>query len=111
MEQEQWKSTTGISIRPGERKLSKQLKGIKIETPENWDSSDKKWMDSAYLDEWVNAVQRWLVYKAIDLDSAEALRSLDSNLRGALLLLIIISQETKTRLILFSALSLYCAIF
>jgi hypothetical protein len=85
VEQEQWESTTGISIPEGQKKLSKQLKGIKIEAPENLDSSEKKWTDSQYLDEWVNAVQRWLVIKGIDLDSAEALEVVGFKLKGSAL--------------------------
>ena len=53
--------------------MSKQLKVIKIEALENLDSSERKSTDSQYLDQWVNAVQRWLIIEGIDLDSAEAL--------------------------------------
>ena len=40
--QQQWESTTGISISPGQKKLQKQLKRMKIEAPENLDSSERK---------------------------------------------------------------------
>ena len=65
--------------------LSKQLKGIKIAAPENLDSSERKWTDSQYLDEWVNDVQRWLVIKGIDLDSAEALEVVGFKLKESAL--------------------------
>ena len=51
IEQEQWELTTGISIAPGQRKLLKQLKRIKIEVPENFDSSERKLRYLQYLDE------------------------------------------------------------
>ena len=50
-EQEEWELTTGISIRTGQEKLLKQLKGIKIEASENLNSSERKWTDLQYLDE------------------------------------------------------------
>ena len=53
--------------------MSKQWKGIKIEASEILDGSERDWINSQYLDQWVNAVQCWLVIKGIDLDSAEAL--------------------------------------
>ena len=61
----------------------KELKQIKIEAPENLDSSERKWTDSQYLDEWVNAVQCWLVIKGIDLDSAEALEVVGFKHKGS----------------------------
>ena len=85
VEQEQWESTTGISIPPGQKKLSKQLKGIKIEAPENLDSLERKWTDSQYLDEWVNAIPRWLLIKGIDLNSTEAVEVVGFKLKGSAL--------------------------
>jgi len=49
------------------------MKGIKIDTPENLNSRDKKWQDLHYLDTWVNAIQRSLRVKGIRLESKEAL--------------------------------------
>ena len=46
---------------------------MKIDSPENLNSTDKKWRDSQYLDTWVNAIQRWLSMKGIRLESKEAL--------------------------------------
>ena len=83
VEQEKWELTTGISIPPGQKNLSKQLKGRKIEAPENLYSSERKWMDWQYLDKWVNAIQGWLVIKAIDLDGAEALEVIGFKLKGS----------------------------
>ena len=57
----------------GQKKLSKQLKGINITAPKNLDSSKREWMDLQYLHGWANAVQHCLVIKVIDLDSKEAL--------------------------------------
>ena len=85
VEQEQWESTTCISFPPGQKKLSKQLKGIKLEAPENLDISERKCTHSQYLDEWVNAVQHWLVIEGIDLDSAEALEVVGFKLKGSAL--------------------------
>ena len=42
VEQEKWESTTGASISPGQKKLSKQLKGIEIAAPENLQRSGRK---------------------------------------------------------------------
>jgi len=43
--------------------MSKGMKDIKIDAPENLNSGDKKWRDSQYLDTWVNAIKRWLSMK------------------------------------------------
>ena len=63
--------------------MSKQIEGIKIEGPENLNSSERKWTNSQYLDEWVNAVQHWLVIKGIDLDTTEALEVVEFKLKGS----------------------------
>ena len=63
--------------------MSKQLKVIKIEALENLDSSERKSTDSQYLDQWVNAVQRWLIIEGIDLDGAEALEVVGFKLKGS----------------------------
>jgi len=49
-EQQQWETTTGIVIPEMSSKMSKRMKGIKIDAPENLNSGDKKWRDSQYLD-------------------------------------------------------------
>jgi len=54
-------------------KMSKRMKGIKIDAPENLNSGDKKWRDSQYLDTWVIRIQRWLSMKGISSKSKEAL--------------------------------------
>ena len=65
--------------------MSKQLNGIKIETPENLDSWQRKWTGSQYLDDWVNAVQHWLVIEGTDTHSAEALDVIGFKLKGSTL--------------------------
>ena len=85
MEHEQWQSTTGISITAGHKRVLKQPKGIKIEALEKSECSERKWTDSQYLDEWVNAVPCWLVIKGIDLDSTEALEVVGFKLKGSTL--------------------------
>jgi len=57
-EQQQWETTTGIVTPETSSKISKRMKGIKIDAPENLNSGDKKWRDSQYLDTWVNMIQR-----------------------------------------------------
>jgi len=57
-EQQQWETTTGIVTPETSSKMSKRMKGIKIDAPENLNSGDKKWRDSQYLDTGVNAIQR-----------------------------------------------------
>jgi len=52
-------------------KISKRMKGIKIDAPENLNSGDKKWRDSQYLDTWVNTIERWLSMNSIRLESKE----------------------------------------
>jgi len=54
-------------------KMSKGMKGIKIDAIENLNRGDKKWRDSQYLDTWVNAIQIWLSMKGIRLESKEGL--------------------------------------
>jgi len=68
-EQQQWETTTGIVTPETSLQMSKRMKGIKIDAPENLNSGDKKWRDSQYLDTWVNAIQRWLRMKGIRLES------------------------------------------
>ena len=63
--------------------MSKQLKRIKIEAPEILNSSERKWTDAQYANEWINAFQHWLVIKGIDLDSAEALEVVGLKLKGS----------------------------
>jgi len=41
-EQQQWKTTTGIMINETSSKMSKRMKRIKIDAPENLNSGDKK---------------------------------------------------------------------
>ena len=65
--------------------MLKQCKRIKIEPPENLDSLERKWTDLQYLDQWVNPVQRWVVIKGIDLDSAETLEVVAFRLKGSAL--------------------------
>jgi len=68
-EQQQWETTTGIVIPETSSKMSKRMKGIKIDAPENLNSGEKKWRDSQYLNTWVNTIQRWLSMKGIRLES------------------------------------------
>ena len=49
--------TTGIVTSETSSKMSKRIKGIKIDAPENLNSGDKKWRHVQYLDTWVNAIQ------------------------------------------------------
>jgi len=49
-EQQQWETTTGIMTAETSSKMSKRMKGIKIDAPEHLNSGDKKWRDSQYLD-------------------------------------------------------------
>ena len=65
--------TTGIVTPETLSKMSKRMKRIKIDAPDNLNSGDKKWRDSQYLDTWVNAIQRWLSMKGIRLESKEGL--------------------------------------
>jgi len=45
-EQQQWERTTGIVTLETSSKMSKRMKDIKIDAPENLNSGDKKWRDS-----------------------------------------------------------------
>jgi len=49
-EQQPGETTTGIVTTETSSKMSKRMKGIKIDPPENLNSGDKKWRDSQYLD-------------------------------------------------------------
>jgi len=84
-EQQQWETTTGIVRPETSSKLSKRMKGIKIDAPENLNGGDKRWRDSQYLDTWVNAIQRWLSMKGISLGSKEALDFIGFKLQGSAL--------------------------
>jgi len=57
-EQQQWETTTGIVTLKTSSKMSKRMKGSKIDPPENLNSGDKNWRESQYLDTWINAIQR-----------------------------------------------------
>jgi len=78
-------TTTGIVTPETSLKMSKRIKGIKIDAPENLNSGDKKWWDLQYLDTWVNAIQRWLSMKSIRLESKEALDFIGFKLQGSAL--------------------------
>jgi len=45
-EQQQWETMTGIVTPETSSKMSKRMKGIKIDAPENLNSGEKKWRDS-----------------------------------------------------------------
>jgi len=72
-EQQQWETTTGIVTPETSSKMSKRMKGIQIDAPQNLNSGDKKWRDSQYLYTWVNVIQRSLSMKGIRLESKEGL--------------------------------------
>jgi len=84
-EEPQWETTTGILTPATSSKMSKRMKGIKIDAPENLNSGDKKCRDSQYLDTWVNTIQRWLSMKGIRLESNEALDFIGFQLQGSAL--------------------------
>ena len=65
--------------------MSKQLKAIMLEASENLYSSERKWTDSQYLDEWGNVVQSWLFSKGIGLDSAKDLEVVGFKLKWSAL--------------------------
>ena len=44
-EQQQWETTKGIVTPETSSKMSKRMKGIKIDAPENLNSRNKKWRD------------------------------------------------------------------
>jgi len=76
---------TGI-VTPGTlSKISKLMKSIKIDAPENLNSGDKKMRDSQYLDTWVKAIQRWLSMKGIRLEWKEAWDFIGFKLQGSTL--------------------------
>jgi len=77
--------TTGIVTSETSSKMSKRIKGIKIDALENVNSGDKKWRDSQYLDTWVNAIQRWLSMKGIRLESKKVLNFIGFKLQGSAL--------------------------
>jgi len=82
-EQQQWEMTTGIVTPETSSKMSKRMKGIKIDAPENLNSGDKKWRNSQYLGTWLNAIQRWLSMRGIRLESKEALDFVGFKLQGS----------------------------
>jgi len=49
---------TGIVTPETSSKILKWMKGIKFDPPENFNSGDKKWRESQYLDTCVTAIQR-----------------------------------------------------
>jgi len=67
-EQQQRETMRGIVTPETSLKMSKWMKGIKIDTPENLNSGNEKWQDLQYLDTWVNAIQRWFSMKGIRLE-------------------------------------------
>jgi len=55
-EQQQWEMMTGIVTHETLSAMFKRMNGIKIDATENFNSGDKKWRDSHYLDTWVNTI-------------------------------------------------------
>jgi len=84
-EEQQWETTTVIVTPETSSKLSKRMKGIKIDASENLNSGDKKWRDLQHLDTWVNAIQRWLSMKGTRLESKEVLHFIGFKLQGSAL--------------------------
>jgi len=76
---------TGIVTPETSSKMSKRMKGIKIDAPKKLNSGDKKWRDPQYLDTWINAIQRWLNMKGISLESKEAWDFIGFKLQGSVL--------------------------
>jgi len=84
-EQQQWETMTGIVTPETSSKMSKRMKGIKIDAPEIHNSGHKKWRDLQYLDTWVNTIQIWLNMKGITLESKEGLDFIGFKLQGSAL--------------------------
>ena len=59
LEQQQWKTTIGITIAETSSKIPKRMKRIKIDAPTNLNSADKKTRDLQYLNTSVNVIQGW----------------------------------------------------
>jgi len=76
---------TGIVVPETSSKMSKRMKGIKIDAPGNLNSGHKKWRDSQYVDTWVNAIPRWLSTEGIRLELKEALEFNGFKLQGSAL--------------------------
>ena len=72
-EEQEWESLTGVVAPRRTMKKSKALKGIKLDPPETLDGDDNKWKNSQRFDGWVNAMERFLGFKDIDLNDRNAL--------------------------------------
>jgi hypothetical protein len=82
-EQLEWEAISG-SVAPDPR-ISKGLKNIQIDAPENLKGDDPRWKDSQYFDTWVNAMERWMTIKGIDLNSEDALTVTGLKMQGSAL--------------------------
>ena len=72
-EEQEWESCTGDIAHRRTIQNSKALKGIKLDQPETLDRDDHKWKNSQRFDRLINALERFLALKDIDLNDRNAL--------------------------------------
>ena len=72
-EEHEWESLTGVIAPRKTRKKGKALQGLKLVPPETLDRDDNKWKNSQRFDGWVNALERFLTFKDINLNDRSAL--------------------------------------
>ena len=86
-QEQQWESPTGvIAHRRTTSERKKAHKGIKLDPPETLDGDDTKWKNSERFDGWVNALERFLVFKDIDLNDRNALEFIGCKVTNSALL-------------------------
>ena len=74
-EEQEWESRSGvIASRRTTSESNKALKGIKLDPPETLDGEDTKLKNSHSFDGWVNAWQRFLAFKDIDLNDRKSVQ-------------------------------------
>ena len=71
--EQEWESLTGVIAPRRTTQKNKALKGLKLDPPETLDGDDNKWKNSHRFDEWVNALERLLTFKDIDLNDRSTL--------------------------------------
>ena len=72
-EEQEWESLSGVNALRTTTKISKALKGLKLDPPETLYVDDNKWKNLERFDRWVNALQRFLIFNDIDLNDRSAL--------------------------------------
>ena len=85
---QEWESLMGVIASKRTTKQSKALKGSKLDPSETLDGDDNKWKNPQRFDGWVNALQRFLTFKDMDLNGRSPLEFVGFKLTNSVLVLL-----------------------